>query len=69
MRYAFRDDAGKPFVILGAVLLDNAFEKVFEGEGGVERCQGLNMKIERGADQKLPGKRTMGTYEISVWEE
>ncbi len=69
MRYSFRDENGKRFVILGAVQLDVAFEEVFEGEGGQEKCLGLMVKIERGEDMKLPGKRTMGTYEVSVWEE
>ena len=67
--YQFRDSNGKKFVILGRAMLDQAFEDMYESEGGHEKCIGLNIRVARGEDKKLPGKRTMGTYELSVWEE
>lgn len=69
MVYTFRDAKGVRFAVLGRFNLDMAFEEVFEREGGMEKCQGLNMRITRGDDSKLSGGRTMGNYEISVWEE
>jgi hypothetical protein len=50
-------------------MLDQAFEDMYDAEGGYDKCVGLNIKISRGEDEELPGKRTMGTYELSVWEE
>ena len=67
--FQFRTSAGDRFVILGRTMLDQAIDEMYEAEGGEEKCIGLNMRISRGADEKLPGKRTMGTYEIEVWEE
>jgi len=67
-RYLFRDDHGIKFVILGRFMLDTAMEEVFEREGGEEKCIGLQMRIERGEDSKLKGNRTMGNYQVSVWE-
>jgi len=69
MRYSFRDENGKKRVLLGRAMLDSAFEEMFEQEGGMDKCIGLNIKIERGEDEKLPGRRTMGTYDLTVWEE
>lgn len=69
MRYLFRDKDGNKMAILGRAMLDAAFDDVFEREGGMEKCQGLMMEVRRGDDSKLSGGRTMGNYEIAVWEE
>jgi hypothetical protein len=68
MQYLFRDEKGQKCGMLGAFQLDMCFEEVFEKEGGQEKVQGLKMTINRGDDSKLPGKRTMGNYEITVWD-
>lgn len=68
MCYSFCDETGEPFVLLGTYQLDLAFEGVFDGEGGEEKCQGLHMIITRGDDTKLSRGRTMGNYEITVSE-
>lgn len=67
--FQFRSPDGERFVILGRSMLDQAFDDLYEAEGGEEKAIGLNMRITRGEDKKLPGKRTMGMYEINVWEE
>lgn len=67
--FMFRDFDGKPFVILGRTMLDQVFDDVYKAERGVDNAIGLNMKISRGEDEKLTGKRTMGTYSIEVWED
>lgn len=67
--FMFRDSKGDKFVVLGRTMLDQAFDDMYEAEGGYEKVIGLNVQINRGQDKKLPGKRTMGTYELSVWEE
>ncbi len=69
MIYNFRNEAGKKEGILGRPMLDNAFIEMFEGLGGEDKVEGMYVAIERGDDQKLPGKRTMGTYEVSCWED
>lgn len=68
MQYLFRDEKGAKCAMLGAFQLDMCFEEVFEKEGGQEKVQGLKMTVARGEDSKLPGKRTMGNYEITVWD-
>ena len=67
--FQFRDADGLRFVILGRSMLDQAFDDLYEAEGGEEKAIGLNMRISRPEDRKLPGKRTMGIYSIDVWEE
>lgn len=67
--YQFRDPEGKRFVVLGRTMLDEAFDNMYAAEGGYEKAVGLNVKIERGQDEKLSNNRSMGTYELSVWEE
>lgn len=69
MRYTFRDSNGAKKVLLGAYQLDESFAEVFKKEGGQEKCQGLMMRVDRLKDTKLSGDRSMGNYEISVWEE
>lgn len=67
--FQFRDADGLKFVILGRSMLDQAFDDMYEAEGGEEKAIGLNMRISRPEDKKLPGKRTMGIYALDVWEE
>lgn len=55
--------------MLGRAGLDATFDDVFAKEGGPEKCAGLNMRIERGQDTKLSRNRTMGNYDVVVWEE
>lgn len=50
-------------------MLDQAFDDMYEAENGEANVVGLNMLIRRGPDKKLSNRRTMGTYEIEVWEE
>lgn len=67
--YQFRDRDGKKFVVLGRFMLDQGFDELYEKEGGHDKVVGCNIAISRGDDEKLPGKRTMGTYELTIWEE
>lgn len=67
--YTFRDSKGKKFAMLGRAGLDATFDDLFQKEGGPEKCAGLNMRIERVQDTKLSRNRSMGNYDVAVWEE
>jgi hypothetical protein len=67
--YKFADvDSGEGFAISGRFMLDEAFEKLAEDEGGFERLEGEEVRIERGEDEKTGGGNRMGTYEIQILE-
>lgn len=67
-QYRFRDENGKPYVILGRPMLDSAFENLFEQEGGIEACRGLVVEVTRTGNTDLDDERSMGNYELSVEE-
>ncbi len=66
--YAFVDVDGTRFLISGRTMLDQAFDEVIEAQGGIDRLQGEDLRINRGDDERTSGGFTMGTYEIMILE-
>jgi hypothetical protein len=65
--YKFSDlDSGDGFAISGRFMLDEAFEKLAEEEGGFDRLIGEDIRIDRGEDEKTGSNNRMGTYEVSI---
>lgn len=71
MVYTFRDPkTGELFAVLGGrVGLDNAFEDMFLQHGGMEKCAGMMVAIERGEDSERSGGRkgSIGNYDVFAW--
>ena len=68
--HKFKDlESGEGFAISGRFMLDEAFEKMAEEEGGFDRLEGEDIRIERGEDEKTGGGNRMGTYELSILEQ
>lgn len=68
--YEFRetDDQTKRFVVSGRLMLDDAFDRVFEEFKGSDGLKGEMVRITRVADTKLDPKRRMGNFEVEVYE-
>jgi len=67
--YIFSDvKTGDKFAITGRTMLDQAFDEMIEAEGGEDHVIGLDMRINRGENERTSGGFDMGTYEIMVLE-
>lgn len=67
--YSFRDvNNGSKFAVSGRTMLDQAFDAMFEAEGGIEKIIGREIRIERGEDSNTSAGFNLGTYEVSLLE-
>jgi hypothetical protein len=66
--FAEEGNSDKRFVVSGKLMLDQAFDTAARKLGGVDRMKDKIVQFTRLEDTRLDARRSLGNYEIEVFE-
>lgn len=68
--YEFAEESNPDqlFVCSGKLMLDQAFDTAVRKMGSIERIQGKIVQFTRLQDSRLDSKRSLGNYELEIFE-